>query len=144
MKRSIFKVVFNDCMSRTHFRVNPEWPVWLKLLSVCLRTSSPVAVTQYSIRYGIAYLVTRSILLPLVVLIYPLVVVVCPLVVLVYLLIVLVYQLVVLVCQFVSTRSTCLSTHSICLSTCNTCLAICLSTCCTRSAICRSFYDLSL
>ena len=48
----------------------------------------------YSIRYGIAYLVTCSTLLPLVVLIYPLVVLVCPLVVLVC-------QLVVLVCPFV-------------------------------------------
>ena len=52
-------------------------------------------------RYGIAYLVTHSTLLPLVVITYPLVVLVCPLVVLVYSLAVLVCQLVVLVCPFV-------------------------------------------
>ena len=51
--------------------------------------------------YGIAYLGTRSTLLPLVVLIYPLVVLICPLVVLVYSLVILVFQLVVLVCPFV-------------------------------------------
>ena len=55
--------------------------------------------------YGIAYLVTRTTLFPLVVLIYSLVVLICPLLVLVYSLVVLVcpllvlvYLLVVLVC----------------------------------------------
>ena len=51
--------------------------------------------------YGIAYLVTRSTLLPLVVITYPLLALVCPLVVLVYSLAVLVCQLVVLICPFV-------------------------------------------
>ena len=52
-------------------------------------------------RYGIAYLVTRSTLLSLVVLIYPLVVLIFTLIVLVYSLVILVRQLVVPVCPFI-------------------------------------------
>ena len=51
--------------------------------------------------YSIAYLVIRTTLLQLVVLIYPLVVLICPCVVLVYSLIILVCQLIVLVFPFV-------------------------------------------
>ena len=51
--------------------------------------------------YSIAYLVIRTTLLQLVVLIYPLVVLVCPRVVLVYSLIILVCQLIVLIFPFV-------------------------------------------
>ena len=95
-------------------------------------------------RYGITFLVTRSTLLLLVVLIFPLKV-------LVYLLVVLVCSLVELVCLFrLSTRSTRLAIHlsarSICLSTRSTRLStrsICLSTRSTRSTICQSFYNWS-
>ena len=52
-------------------------------------------------RYDIAYLVTRSTLLPLVVLICPLAVLICPLAILINLLVVLVSPLVVLVCPLV-------------------------------------------
>ena len=52
-------------------------------------------------RYGIAYLVTRTTLLPLVVLIYPLPVLFCSLVVFIFSLVILVCQPIVLVCPFV-------------------------------------------
>ena len=57
---------------------------------------------QVNIEGSIHCLVTRSTLLPLVVLIYPLVVLVCPLIVLVCLLVVSVCPLVVMVVQFVA------------------------------------------
>ena len=62
---------------------------------------SPVVVTWYSLHFGMAYLVTHSTLLPLVVLIYLFIVLVCPLVVLIYSLVVLSCQLVLLICPFV-------------------------------------------
>ena len=105
-------------MSRTHFRVNPEWPLWLNGWVFVYELSGCGFVSHCShlVFNALCYCLSGSTILPLVVLIYPLIVLVCPLGVLVYSLIVLVCQLVVLVCPFL-----CLLIVLVCPSVVSTC-----------------------